>query len=361
MASPPHARDLLRDLLKEQSGFPDLDRFVQTFCEVLEEQDDAYERLLLPVLGLAERRTFEEGSLSMGAATVDVPEQEVWLFDRTRKATWLDAAMLFPFENIDDWLVLYRPDEFPETTHRTLQPLLVPRLRQTLTSLPWCVADYGGEDDGRMDHDEFVQLIAQGRWLRVDHDANQGIFGVATWDGQERQDIWRATIDEHFRAGLDPHAEEPPAHPLSLPNAWQLPQPHDRAARIAAELLDDVYHNLRRHVLGRHGFDTERLGTLILWRDWPDELFEFDEREDPLHLNLPHTMAERLELDAQTTESLLTRWLTACLEQNALDLPFFGDILTLRLPPTTLNLLSDSEKIVFHLLGGEELFAACPR
>ncbi|RDV37892.1 hypothetical protein DV096_12340 [Bradymonadaceae bacterium TMQ3] len=361
MPSSPHALELLRELLPEHPGLPEMERLARVFVDVLEAQDSAYERLLLPALGLAERREFPAREMHHGERTLEFPEQAFWLFDRTRQASWLDAAMLFPFENVDDWLILYRTSEVDAATHRTLQPLLVPRLRQTLTSLPWSIVDYGGEDDGRMDHEEFVQLIGQARWMRVDHDANQGIFGVATWADQERQEIWRATIDDHFRAGLDPLSEEPPEHPLLLPRDWQLPPPDDVAGRVAAELLDDVYHNLRRYVLERHGFDTERLGTLILWRDWPDELFEFDEREDPHHLNLPLAMSEELGVEPARLDALLTRWLTLCLEKRARALPFFGDILSVSLPPTTLQLLDASGTPQRHPLGAEELFGARPR
>jgi hypothetical protein len=127
-------------------------------------------------------------------------------------------------------------------------------------------------------------------------------------------------------------------------------------------VLCDPYATLRRFVQQRWGFDIDRLGPGLIWRDRPDELFEFNEDEDDIFADMSHAIAYRLETDPELIAPLIEKWFEVLIANIPAHLPALGTLIKVDIPPLEVEMQPPSrhrnpprEKF---LIEGETFFAA---
>ncbi len=354
--APPSALTFLADASRDTSLSVEPDRWIKAFSDALQIQLRAYGRILLPVLGRGQRRHLPERRYRIGGKLLTAPRHTVWFFDTQTEADWLDIAVSYPLENIDDWVILIHRDQVPEKVAQTLRPPLVPGLRQSLSSRPWTIVDVCETREGNLEVTDFQKIIANHPWLRLDHRTDTGLCTIETWKDQKRITELRLELDVDLQADIS--ADFPVSeHPLLIDPAWKAPT-EDRLLIAVADVLDDIYSTLRRLVHHRYELNVDRLGPLFFWRDWPDELFEFNEREDPQFLDIAHQMAAILEQPVELVSQCLTQWLTRCTSVSRCTMPFIGELSTTMLPDLHLTSVDESHEPI--TIPGEPLYMALP-
>jgi len=247
--------------------------------------------------------------------------------------------------------LLLPAERLPAELCATLRPPLVPRMRKTLMGRPWTVVDVTERGEGNLEFTEFMELIGHHPFLKLDHRTDTGLFILESWGERARKERLALNLDEDLYVDILPEVPAPEA-PLGLPVGWEAPGDPAAAAAVG-DVLDDLYSTLRRLVLDRFQLDTDRLGPLLYWRDWPDELCEFDEREDPAFLDLALEMAERLEADPDEVRVALMQWMEWIQGESSCDVPSLGRVIALDIP----RLLGDPEGKVPAVAGGRRWVA----
>lgn len=339
--SAPDAEHLFNEVLRahRRPANPSPSRWLQALENALEEQISDYGRLLLPGLGLGERVVLDERYYRLSNKIWRQPPGELWHFDRRYPQSWIHAALLYPFEMLDDWLVLVPRDALTEQQARAISPPLIPRVGQALSNLPWIVADFGGHGGGRLRREEFLTLLGDLPWIRIEHYAELQVIQIQRWQGNQLKDRWRASIADTFGCALpeiDPHTQQSQSCALamhSLPRNLPV-EPHKAPLQVAAllDILGDPYAALRRFTKHQFGIDTEQLGPLLLWRDFPDELFEFDDVQDTSAADISFVMADTLSMHHQEVRSVLHAWFEAVENIPFIELPVIGTLHTIMVP-----------------------------
>ena len=309
-------------------------RWGQAFETALQRQLRAYGRVYLPHLGRGQRRHLPDRNFKLGGENLQATRQTIWFFDGQTNLDWLDIAVSYPLEDIDDWMILFRPEDLSREAREILRPPLVPRLRTTLQARPWSIVDVCETADGNLEFTDFLRIIDHFPWIKIDHRTDTGLCTIEQWSERTRKSLLRIELDAQLQTNVS--TDFPPGElPLLLDLGWTAPS-NPRALIAIADVLDDIYATLRRLI--RHNFqvDPDRLGPLLFWRDWPDELFEFDEQEDRHFLDPALQIAEQLGKPPEAVSPVLDHWLQRILAEPHCQLPFFGDFLITDLPDLVL-------------------------
>jgi hypothetical protein len=364
-----HAADLLEQSLAETkaaSGFvsaaamPPVAEIMSAFDELLARQEDIYDQILLPELGLGERFDVRPHELERDGHTRRYRGGEVWLFDGRPAQNWLHAPLLIPFEDLEDTLIVVRRRDIPPQVAERLRPPLIPGVRRALAGLDWLVVDSGGYEGGRMEHSEFLDEIGDLPWLRVDHDPDTGAARFESWRGEEPRSGWSANIFDAFECSVQPPgAQDAPA---TLNQPWPVdPDAHPFEIAVALDLLDDPYAICRRLIYKDSGLDIDRLGPLVTWKDSPDVLFEFTDEDDSHLTNLGVWMASKFDGDADDFKIVVDAWFARIRRQMPVEFPGLGTLHEIIVP--SLKLLRP-RPLLGHvaapvsILSAERLFAA---
>ncbi len=334
-----HAADLLEQSLCETATAADLPAasvIVDAVDEALARQEDVYDRILLPRLGLGERFDIHPHCFELDEQDFDFYGGEIWGFDQRPDQSWLHAPLLVPFQDIDDTLILVRRADVPAEVAARLRPPLVPGVRRALEALDWLVVDTGGYEGGRMQHDEFLDEIGERRWYRIDHDPDTGAVRFEQWRGEEPTDGWSANVFDAFECQLDPRV--PVRAPAVVAEAWSDdPAANPFAMAVRLDWLDDPYAILRRLLWHDAGLDVDRLGPLLTWKDHPDALFEFTDAEDSRLAHLPAWLADALGADADALTRVVDDWFARILDSTPVEFPFVGTLHQVVVPPVELR------------------------
>lgn len=331
-----------------------IDDWSRAFSKALQAQLLAYDRVMLPILGRGRLRHLPERNYQLQGRGLSGVRQRVWSFDARVERDWLDIAVAYPLEHIDDWMVLFRQEDLPPELASTLRPPLVPRLRKTLSARTWSIADVCESCDGNLEFTEFLELIDHHRWVRLDHRTDAGTFTIERWQNRTLEKRLQLELDVQLQANIS--ADYPDAEvPLRLDPIW-VPPPEEDLALCIADVVDDIYATLRRLCRYQFGLDIDCLGPLLFWRNWPDELCEFDEKEDAPTLDLAAQMARELGEDPQRVAAQLESWLERCVEHSHCELPFFGELRTATLPDLWLEFPDSARDSL--LIPGEAIYVA---
>lgn len=334
----PHAADFLLECLKKlpSAGGPSLSaaQLVAALEELIGQQEEVYDQIILPQLGLGERFDVRAHRLDDAHRTLGFRGGEIWLFDGYPVTTWLHAPLFVPFEDIEDTLLLARVRDLPASVARHLRPPLIPGVRRALEALDWLVIDSGGYEGGRMEHAEFLDEIGRRPWVRVDHDPETGAARFERWCGEEAQSGWASNIFDAFEflAG-DPEA------PVQLHSPrW----PQDPAARpfetaVALDLLNDPYAICRRLIFQDAGLDIDRLGPLVSWKDNPDILFEFTDEDDSILSDVGSWMAAKFGGEAAYFGALMDAWFAEICAHLPVEIPGLGYLHQVMMPALSLQ------------------------
>ena len=328
----------------------------RAFEVALQRQLRAYGRVYLPHLGRGQRRHLPDRNFTLGGVPMSAPRQTLWFFDGQTHLDWLDIAVSYPLEDIDDWMILFRPEDLSREARELLRPPLVPRLRTTLLARPWSIVDVCETNDGNLEFTDFLRIIDHFPWIKIDHRTDTGVCIIEEWSDRTRKTLLRIELDTQLQTNVS--TDFPPGElPLLLDADWTAPT-DPRALIAIADVLDDIYATLRRLI--RHNFhvDPDRLGPLLFWRDWPDELFEFDENEDQHFLDPALQIAQELGQPAEAVSLVLERWLHRILEEPQCRLPYLGDFLITELPD--LELISYDGTHEEITIPGGPLFVVVP-
>jgi hypothetical protein len=334
-----HAADLLEQSLVESDSaarLPSVDDISSAFEALLERQQDVYDQILLPHLGLGERIDISSQSLEVDGETVDLAGGEIWLFDGRSQQSWLHAPLLLPFEDLDDTLILVHRDDVSDEAAARLRPPIVPGVRTALAELEWLVVDSGGYEGGRMNHDEFLEEMGEHRWYRIDHDSQTSAARFEHWFGENAQSGWSANVYDAFEYGVDgPTSWETPA---KLAEKWKT-SPHEHAFETAVVLdqLEDPYALLRRLLWQDARLDIDRLGPLAIWKDQPDALFEYSDAEDGLLTDLPAWLADQFDADPDDFDAPINDWFGRICQGTPVELPGVGIVHHVMLPQLDLK------------------------
>ncbi|MFP4598467.1 MAG: hypothetical protein ACLFVJ_09450 [Persicimonas sp.] len=329
------ATDLLAEILDDHASaevLPSVAEICALFERGLEQQQDIYEQILLPRLGLGERLDLAPHKVETGRNQWSFRGGEIWLFDGRPQASWLHAPLLIPFEDIDDTLLLVRRADVPTNTAARLRPPIVPTVRQALESLDWLVADTGGYEGGRMEHAEFLDEIGQHCWYRIDHDPATGAARLETWQGEEPVDGWSTNVPNTFEFG---HSGSPVVtHGVEdwLEDVGELPF----EAAVAIDQLEDPYALLRRLLWHDVRLDIDRLGPLVTWKDSPDVLFGFRDDEDSLLADLPAWMSVELDAPEGELRAVVDAWFDLICERAPVELDGVGFVHPVHIPGVSL-------------------------
>lgn len=333
-----HAADLLEQSLVDSDAaaeLPSTREILDAFKALLERQQDVYDQILLPHLGLGERIDVRSQSLEADGESVELRGGEVWLFDGRGQQSWLHAPLLLPFEDLDDTLILVHRDDVSDEVAARLRPPLVPAVRRALADLQWLVIDSGGYEGGRMNHDEFLEEISEHRWYRIDHDPQTSAARFEHWRGENAQSGWSANVYDAFEFGLenDPGWDAP----ARFAEKWQ-PAPVERPfeTTVILDQLEDPYALLRRLLWQDARLDVDRLGPLSTWKDRPDALFEYSDAEDGLLTDLPAWLADQFDADAEDFDAPINDWLDRVCQSTPVELPGVGVVHHVMLPQVDL-------------------------
>lgn len=339
MTEPIDAADLLDDCLAESgcaSDLPPSDELLDAFDELLGRQQDVYEQILLPRLGLGERYDVAPQEVTLADDHWSLRGGEIWLFDGHPDQSWLHAPLMLPFHEIDDALTLLRRASMPADLLDRLRPPLVMALRHALAALTWVPADTGGYEGGRMEYDEFIEELGERRWYQVDHDPTTGAARFEVWIGDEPLAGWSANVYDAFECAVT-HDPDYPV-PARLARRWSIDpelQPFETA--LAADQLSDPYAVLRRLIWHDARLDIERLGPLATWKDAPDALFEYRDDEDSLLADLAGWLEDEFDLDDDTLRPVIDDWFDAICDEAPVDLPGIGVVYAIEVPAIRLT------------------------
>lgn len=335
--------------------------------EALADQISDYGRVLLPRLGIGQHVESPARTFQFPSHAYTHRPFSYWHFDARGEANWLHAALLYPFEHLDNWVVLVSAADLDPWHISQLRPPMIPRLQRTLKALEWIVVDQGGHEGGRLERHEFLDILGDKPWLRVEHSTHQGVFIIQRWFGKELLERWSARVDETFSTPYAPPSTMLPSSASTTPaRDWQPdPQEHPIETLITLDVLCDPYATLRRFVQQRWGFDIDRIGPGLLWRDSPDELFEFDEDEDDILADMSHVIADRLDADPAILTPLIDQWFEVLFTSTPAPLPTLGTLIKVEIPALEVEMKPPSrhrnpEKEKF-IIEGETLFAATPQ
>lgn len=337
----PSAEHLLSRVLQSHRHFSrsSPERWLRALENAFEEQISIYGRLLLPGLGLGERVEIDECHYQLNDKIWRQPPGELWHFDGCYPQNWIQAALLHPFEMLNNWLVLVPRAALTEAQARALSPPLIPRIKQALLSLDWIVADFGGHSGGRLRREDFLAILGDLPWIRIEHYADLQVIQIQRWQGDQLMNRWRASIYDTFGCTLpeiEPHTLQlqPCPHALHpLPEHLRF-EPHTNPLQVAAllDILGDPYATLRRFTQLHYGIDIEKLGPLLLWRDFPDELFEFDDAQDTATADISFSIADSLDLHHQDVRPILHAWFEALANTPLIELPVIGTLQAIQIP-----------------------------
>ncbi|MBA2665353.1 MAG: hypothetical protein H0U74_23895 [Bradymonadaceae bacterium] len=328
----------------------------------IDEQLSDYGRLLLPSLGLGERTELGDRRFRLGERLWSQPEGELWYFDGRYPQSWIQAALLHPFEKLDNWLALVPRAALSTQIARAISPPLIPRLGPTLCALDWVVADFGGHEGGRLKREEFFVLLGDHPWFRVEHYADRQVVHLQQWQGRQIVERWRCNIEETFGCALPEEDTLSAPGPLALPQGLLLDVgSRPLEAAVLLDVLGDPYATLRRYVWQRFALDLEQLGPQLLWRDFPDELFEFDDRHESSVADISFTVADELALDAERVRPVLEAWFALIAEATPIELPVIGTLHSTVIPELSLNSPLASEDGAPQSIGGRRMHVASAR
>lgn len=360
-----HAADLLQKSLEKipsapgaRVGAADL---LVAFEDLLARQEDVYDQIILPELGLGERFDVRSHQLEHAEGMRHYRGGEVWLFDGFPGQNWLHAPLLEPFEDLEDTLILARVRDLPAEVARQLRPPLIPGVRRALEALDWLVIDSGGYEGGRMEHAEFLDEIGHRAWIRVDHEPDTGATRFEAWRGEEAQSGWASNLFDAFG-----YLAGDPEMPVQLyDKTWpQDPDAHPFETAVALDLLDDPYAICRRLIFQDAGLDIDRLGPLVTWKDSPDVLFEFTDEDDSLLSDVGSWMASKFEGDADYFTALMNDWFAEIRAHLPVEIPGLGFLHEVMLPALNLRRprpLVGSMDAGTTILAPVRLFAATAR
>ncbi len=344
--SAPDAEHLFDEVLRvhRRLAKPSPVKWLQALESALEDQISDYGRLLLPGLGLGERVLLEERHYRLNDKTWRQPPGELWHFDRCYPQSWIHAALLYPFEVLDDWLVLVPREALTAQQARAISPPLIPRVGQALSNLEWIVADFGGHGGGRLRREEFLEILGDLPWIRIEHYAEIQVIQIQRWQGNQLIDRWRASILDTFGCAIpeiDARTQQSKSCDLAMhkiPQNLRL-EPDTTPLQVAAllDILGDPYAALRRFTQLTFGIDVEQLGPLLLWRDFPDELFEFDDVQDTAAADISFAMADNLGMHHQEVRCVLHAWFEAVENVPSIELPVIGALHTITVPELSGN------------------------
>lgn len=332
--STPAAIDFFAEVVAETpegvSSEISADAWAAAFKTALERQLSAYGRIYLPHLGRGIRRHLPERGFKILGRTLKAPRQTHWFFDSQHNLDWLDIAVSYPLEDIDDWMILFRTDDLSVKARDTLRPPLVPRLRKTLQAREWSIVDVCETAEGNLEFTDFLELIDRYPWIKIDHRTDRGTCIIETWGERTRKTLLRIELDYQLQTNVS--SDFPPVEmPLLFHPQWTPPE-DPRALAAIGDVLDDIYATLRRLIRANFHIDPDRLGPLLFWRDWPDELFEFDEKEDSAYIDPALQMADVLGTAPEKVVPTLSAWLQRALQTPSCELPFLGTLLVTTLP-----------------------------
>jgi hypothetical protein len=390
-----HAADLLEQSLEASEtahSLPPADELFDAFEDLLERQQDVYDQIFLPCLGLGERFDLRSQELELDDEAWQFRGGEIWLFDAHPRQSWLQAPLLCPFTDVDDTLTLVHRQDMPAEVAARLRPPLISGVRQALADLDWLVVDTGGYEGGRMKHDEFLDEIGDRAWYRIDHDSKTSAVRFEHWRGDRAQAGWTANVYDAFTCEMDPGSDWD--SPVTVGERWPTHpdiQPFETA--VALDLLDDPYANLRRlvwhdtlrqdtlrqdtlrqdtlrqdtlrqdtlrqdtlrqdtlrHDILQHDtpLDIDRLGPLVTWKDRPDALFEFNDTEDRLLADVAAWFSFQFDVaqdDHDDVQWLVDDWFERICEMisgsdstsTPVDLPGIGLLYEITVPAVELD------------------------
>ncbi|MFU8803851.1 MAG: hypothetical protein ACNA8W_08600 [Bradymonadaceae bacterium] len=362
--------EVLQELLDElpnsmRAPLPAAANIVEAYEEAIAEQISDYGCIILPHLGIGQHIEVPSRSFHLAPETRTQRAFSYWHFDGRHDANWLQAALLYPFEHLDNWVVLVRREDVTEEIINQLRPPLIPRLRHTLEKLEWLIVDQGGHEGGRLERHEFLDVLGDKPWLRVEHSDRRGVVIIQRWQGKEVLERWSAQVDETFGCPYLLRDEGSPAPGHYIPTDWEpTPARTPFETAVALDILCDPYATLRRFVAERWDVDIDRLGPGILWRDSPDELFEFDENEDGILGDMARAIADRLELDQDLLTPLIDSLFERIVTGLPVHLPVLGSLREISIPtaetrmrPPARHRNPPDEKVAII---GEKLYASIP-
>jgi hypothetical protein len=362
------AADLLLDTIErlEKAGhgsLPGAGEVFEAFEEVVAEQLGDCGRVLLPRLGIGQPVELPPRTFHLPGGKFTHPALTYWQFDPHMSASWLQTALLYPFENLDNWIVLVHTADIDRKLLTELRPPMIPRLRRSLESLDWIVVDQGGHEGGRMERHEFLEILGPRPWIRLEHSAPQGVVILQRWLGDELQERFSVQVDDIFSPAYWTADTPGGLDHLCRPRDWT-PDPlgHPLETFVALDVLSDPYATLRRYLIDRFGFDVERLGPGVLWRDSPDELFEFDDEDDTLLSHMDLAIAHRLDVAPQRLTPVIDHWFEAMVGNLPVYLRGFGRLNRYDIPDVTASMRPPSRQrnpaVESVTIAGEAMFAA---
>lgn len=316
---------------------PEAAAILEAFGEFLRRQEDVYDQILLPDLGLGERFDLQASHLIKSARVERYRGGEIWLFDAQPEQSWLHAPLLIPFEELEDTLVLVRRQDLPPACLDRLRPPVLAGVRQALGALDWVAADTGGYEGGRMEHSEFLEEIGDYPWFRLDHEPASGALRFEAWRGEEPLSGWSAHIFDAFE--WDALATNLPSNiPAKLAEGWPFPRGASTfEIAVALDRLHDPYALCQRLILQDAGMNIERLGPLITWKDNPDILVEFTDEDDSLLSDLSGWLAEYFRGERACFEELVQAWFDLIKAHLPQHIPGLGVLHEVFIPPIKLT------------------------
>jgi hypothetical protein len=329
------AADLLAQSLAEARAapkLPDVDTICEAFAAALDVQQDVYDQILVPHIGLGERLDIYPRQLETPDSSRELEGSEIWLFDARPDQSWLHAPLFIPFEDLDDTLTLVRRDEVPADILARLRPPAIAGVREALETLDWLVVDSGGYEGGRMRHDEFLEELGDHRWYRIDHDPATAAARFESWRDHDSLGGWSTNVATSFAFGPDRQS------PARLATSWpRAGESSDFELAVAADLLDDPYALLRRLVWRDARVDVDRLGPLVMWKDRPDALFEFRDDEESRLADPALWIASELAADADLLAEVIDAWFGRITDHLPVEVPGLGRLHAVDIPAVELD------------------------
>lgn len=346
-----------------RGALPDVAQLIHAFQAFLAYQEEAYDQLLLPVFGLAERFDVHAQQLDLEEQSWQFRGGEVWLFDARPAQSWLHAPLLVPFEEFEDTLVVVCRADLPQPVAARVRPPMVAGVRAALDALDWWVVDTGGYEGGRMEYAEFLDEIGDLPWYRVDHDPQTGALRVEAWRGEQPQSGWAANVFDAF--DFDLQRQHSAWSRARLQQRWPLHvDTHLFETAVALDQLHDPYALCRRLIHQDYGLDVDRLGPLLSWKDSPDMLVEFTDEDDAHLSNLAHWLAAYFELAPGDLAPVVKDWFARIHAQLPVDVPGLGRLYAVDVPALQLQrpaaLLGQIDPTT-ALVGPERRYAATAR